>query len=317
MKKFLQHLLIPHQSNNHRAKLLHHHSLLILTILVFISSFFIQSIQKEYPSVLGISANVSIDDLLSLTNKKRQEKGLPPLNLNTHLSQAAAMKAHDMFGKNYWAHIAPDGTTPWVFIKNSGYEYLYAGENLARGFNNTPEVVNAWMESPSHRENMLSPHYNDIGFAVVPGSLTGSDTVLVVEMFGSQYIAKDSTPSEAALGAALPSPTISNVKQLARTASPVPSITTPTETQITPFQAEANSVREIAASSNNPLIDSKSMTRQISFFIILFIIALLIMDVIIIKRKKIVRVVSHNLDHIFFLAIILITAIIIGKGVIL
>ena len=94
-----------------------------------------------------------------------------------------------MFAKNYWAHVSPDGTTPWVFIKSAGYSYVYAGENLARGYNTSQDVVTAWMASPEHKQNMLSSNYQNVGFAIVTGNLTGEDTVLVVEMFGSTALA--------------------------------------------------------------------------------------------------------------------------------
>src|SRR5258706_10350524 len=94
-----------------------------------------------------------------------------------------------MFAKDYWAHIAPDGTTPWSFIKGAGYNYVYAGENLARGYFSASDVVNAWMASPEHRENMLSSKFADVGFSAQNGKLTGEDTVLVVEMLGSTSLA--------------------------------------------------------------------------------------------------------------------------------
>ena len=64
-----------------------------------------------------------------------------------------------MIAKNYWAHNAPDGASPWSFFKNVGYRYLYAGENLARDFGDSASVVNAWMNSPTHRDNLLSGRY--------------------------------------------------------------------------------------------------------------------------------------------------------------
>lgn len=144
---------------------------------------------------MGTSVDITSQELLLFTNQDRQKEGLSALTINNQLSQAAALKATDMFGKNYWAHNAPEGTTPWFFIKEAGYVYVYAGENLARGFNSSEDVVKAWMASPSHRENMLSKNYQDVGFAVVPGKLNGEDTVLVVEMFGGKGevpIAKES-----------------------------------------------------------------------------------------------------------------------------
>ena len=293
MRAFLHHLFLPHHTNNHRPKVLHHQSLLFVIISLLTLSFSLHPIHKEYPSVLGISTNIAISELVKLTNQKRGEKGLKPLHLNDQLSHAAASKAQNMFANNYWAHVAPDGTTPWVFIKNSGYEYLYAGENLARGFTTAPEVVDAWMASPTHRENMLSANYEDIGFAVVPGSLTGSDTILVVEMFGSKYLAVNNA------GEASNSAPIAHV---------LPA-------QASPESPQPTSGMAVAAIQNSPLIDTKTTTKNISLFILLFFIVVLVVDAIIIERKKIVRVVSHNVDHILFLTILLLAAIIIGKGI--
>jgi hypothetical protein len=264
MRDFLHHFFLPRHSNNHRPKLLHHGSLVLLIISLFVISLTGRAIHKEYPSVLGISSNIPVQELLTLTNQKRHEKGLAPLKLNTRLSQAAAGKAQNMFAHNYWAHVAPDGTTPWVFIKGSGYEYLYAGENLARGFTTAPDVVNAWMASPTHRENMLSPNYNDIGFAVSTGSLTGSDTVLVVEMFGSKYIStsQPQEPPAVPLVNVLPSPTIV-----------LPS---------TVSEPQPTSGVAVAAVNNNPLVDSKSTTRNMVLFLLILFIGVFVVDAIII-----------------------------------
>ena len=193
MFKFLHHYLIPQTSNNYRARLLHH-KILSLFILFFFSAGILMSVTKtNFPEVLGISSDVSIDQLLVLTNQKRQESGLGVLTLDQRLSQAAASKGNDMLAKGYWAHISPDGTTPWVFIKGAGYTYTYAGENLARGYTNSSDVINAWMASDSHRQNMLSGNYANVGFAVVTGSLNGEETVLVIEMLGTTALA--ATPS--------------------------------------------------------------------------------------------------------------------------
>ncbi len=205
-----------------------------------------------------------------------------------------------MFADNRWAHIAPDGTTPWVFIKNSGYDYLYAGENLARGFTNASDAVNAWMASPTHRENLLSSNYSDVGFAVRSGTLTGSDTILIVQMFGTKYVPQDQEKPVAQIAAAVVSP------------QPSPIISQAALGEVLPSQAPV-----VAAIKNDPLIDSKSTKKNIGIFIIVFFIGVLAIDAIIIERKKIARVVSHNLDHILFLIVLLLAAIIIGRGVIL
>lgn len=301
MRHFLHHLFVPRESNNHRAKLLHHDSLLLIiaSFLCLFSLF--AAVHSTNPQVLGIATNISTQELLNLTNQERIQAGVAPLIMNGELSTAAQQKADYMFAHNFWAHIAPDGTTPWYFIKRSGYEYLYAGENLARGFTTAKATVDAWMASPTHKENMLSKNYKDVGFAVETGNLTGSETTLIVEMFGSRY--SQTTNQQPTVNsqqtAIVPSPTV--------VVSPVP-------TQAQPLQKNAE---QVAAVQNNPLIDSGSWTKNISFFLLLFFIAVLVIDTIVIERKKIVRLVAHNVDHILFFVIIVLALLIIGRGIIL
>jgi hypothetical protein len=322
MKHFLHHLFIPRESNNHRPKVLHYEILFLLVAFLMSGLIMVAGVERQYPAVLGDATNISIQDLLTNTNMKRQANGLAPLKLNAQLNTAAEQKARHMFAQNYWAHVAPDGTTPWVFIKDSGYQYLYAGENLARGFNTGPEVVDAWMNSPTHKENMLSPYYTDIGFAVLPGTLTGSDTVLVVQMFGSPYTPKEEKTEQIAtvpsgFAPRLQEPVLSGTPASV-SATPIPtSIPTPTAVVAVGTVDQPTADAGVAAVQSQPLIDSSNLKRNTSFILLLFFIVILALDAIIIERKKIVRAFSHNLDHILFLAFILLAGIIIGKGAIL
>lgn len=136
------------------------------------------------PGVLGYASNINMEDLLKYTNRRRASEGLNSLTVDTRLMEAAQRKASHMFINNYWAHIAPDGTDPWSFIIGADYDYIYAGENLAKNFSTSKDVVEAWYNSPSHRENLLSDKYSDVGFAAVNGVLDGYETTLVVQMFG-------------------------------------------------------------------------------------------------------------------------------------
>ncbi len=313
MKHFLRHLFIPHESNNHRAKLLHHSSLIAITVLMVSSSFLFSFGYKHNRSVLGISYSVSPEELLVITNQKRQENGLAPLTMNAELTQAAARKADDMFVKNYWAHIAPDGTTPWYFIKSSGYEYVYAGENLARGYTTSQDVVNAWMASPSHRENMLSPNYKDIGFAIKDGTLTGDDTVLVVEEFGSR---NTNIAQAAPVQEVTPTPIVTSVPAAlnAITPTPTPVVTVVPTPTVLPVQ---NQLEQVAAFRNDPLISKPEAQKNIAFFVIAGILVLLVLDIIITRRKNVVRILSHNLDHIIFFGMLLLIILILTQGGIL
>ncbi|MCL5438415.1 MAG: CAP domain-containing protein [Patescibacteria group bacterium] len=279
MKDFFRHLFIPRESNNHRSKILHHNVIVLLILFLFLGQFLMTSLKQDFSQILGVSTNITTQELLLMTNQKRQQLGLNPLILNEKLSEAASLKAVDMFAKNYWAHNAPDGTTPWVFIKKENYDYLYAGENLARGFTTSNDVVDGWMGSAKHRENVLSKNYQDIGFAVVNGKLLGEDTTLVVEMFGSEK-----SPSNQAVSRVSNSTTTSPIL--------IERPKTTTENQVLSL---------FAGVKNFPSIDSVSLSSNLSIFIILLFIVVLILDMIIIERKKIARLVGHNLDHVLFL----------------
>jgi uncharacterized protein YkwD len=135
--------------------------------------------------VLGINYSITGNQFVDKINTIRRQNGLAPLNLNYKLSQAAMQKANDMVANNYWAHFSPSGRSPWSFIANSNYKYYYAGENLAKGYTNLDAVFNAWMNSESHKRNILSNHFADTGFAMVDGKLGGENSTIIVEMFAS------------------------------------------------------------------------------------------------------------------------------------
>jgi hypothetical protein len=131
-----------------------------VVILTFAFFVFLPSVQA-----------IDTASLLSLTNQQRVAANLSPLVLNSKLSQAAEVKANDMITNNYWAHVSPTGVTPWTLIRQTGYQYQYAGENLAEDYSSAEAVVNAWMNSPGHRKNLLNPKLCEVGFASV-GNIT-------------------------------------------------------------------------------------------------------------------------------------------------
>jgi len=179
-------VLFPTKHNNYRAHATRTWaiSLAVLSILVFRFSSLFGGVGVSDGRVLGISTNINPDEVIEITNKKRMEAGVGPVAKNNLLTNAAKQKGEHMFKLGYWAHIAPDGTEPWYFFNSVGYKYRFAGENLARDFDDSRSTVDGWMASTSHRENMLSSKYQDIGVAVVSGSLNGRDTTIVVQLFG-------------------------------------------------------------------------------------------------------------------------------------
>ncbi len=281
------HFFVPHHKNNHRAKLLHNISLFVIILAVACSSSLAIFLHRTHPEVLGISYQISDIELLNLTNFERQQNGLPPLALDRQLSQAAANKGAHMFAHDYWAHFAPDGTSPWQFIKAAGYDYSYAGENLARGFTTSVDAVNAWMKSPTHRANILSPLYKDVGFAIREGRLQGEDTILIVEEFGQrENAALTDTKSTTPLGGA-------NTVQL-------------NEQDVKgSYQAQIPQGGEMLPQSlsNKPAIDIGSIAKVLTFILLAALLTALVLDFIIIEKKRIPRVVGNNMDHIILIAI--------------
>jgi len=126
--------------------------------------------------------------VVDLTNDERADLATAPLQRNDLLDVAAQEKAQHMAANEYFAHFAPDGTTPWSFFDASGYVYAHAGENLAIHFTDSTEVVEAWMQSPGHRKNIVDAKYTEIGVGTAKGTFDGYDTVYVVQLFGTPAV---------------------------------------------------------------------------------------------------------------------------------
>ena len=304
----LVHLFVPRQSNNHKAKLLHPSSITTLVLFLAVFQLSISFLPSFGVKVLGYAANISPDEVIRLTNEKRVQAGLAPLVTSSVLSQAAQAKGADMLNKDYWAHVAPDGTQPWYFFTSFGYKYRYAGENLARDFQNPSSAVEAWMASPSHKENLLSSKYKEIGIAVVEGDLAGVDTTLIVQFFGTNLV--DTLPETpvAQVQAAAPTPIpIANVTQ-------VPTLTpTPTSAPVIIASAPPTS----GTSTSRLLISPFNTTRTISLAVVVLLLGVMVADGLITWRRGIFRIGGRTIAHVAFLGLILAVVLIARAGRIL
>jgi uncharacterized protein YkwD len=148
-----------------------------------ITLFFALAQLSQVNVVLG--ASISAGEMIRLTNESRVEAELPLLLVNEKLTEAAREKADDMFEFQYFDHNSPSGLTPWDFIKSAGYDYRYAGENLAIDFVTANGAHKALMESSSHRENILNSNYTEIGIVAVEGMFDGNKSIIIVEEFGA------------------------------------------------------------------------------------------------------------------------------------
>ena len=133
---------------------------------------------------VGVGVSTAADVLVEAMNRERAMHGLGPLRLNPTLSRAAADRIDDMFAKRYFDHVSPDGVEPFVWATKRGYRYRLIGENLAVGYRGTA-VVDGWMRSPGHRENILTPGFDEVGVAIADGSpRRGYKGPTVVAMYG-------------------------------------------------------------------------------------------------------------------------------------
>jgi len=207
------------------------------------------------------------------------QEGEEALVLNDSLTQAALAKAQDMFTDNYWAHISPDGTEPWFFISQSGYEYVHAGENLARDFTDPQSVVKAWIDSPSHRRNITETDFEEIGVAVVDGDINGVETTIVVQLFG--------TPK-------------------------TDSIFSSEQGNIV-GEAHASTLASKSFVGVSPL----DLSRTLSLTFVILLIITLAFDWFYVWRKRIIRISGNSWAHLTYLIAIAIMLIIFRQGLIL
>jgi uncharacterized protein YkwD len=149
---------------------------LIIVVLISVPSF--------RTGVLDSLSAIYAGVLVNLTNQNRAAANVAELAVNPLLEKAAQMKADDMAAKGYFAHNTPDGKTPWYWIDQAGYKYVYAGENLAVNFENSEDVETAWMNSRGHFLNIMNPKYTEIGIATSTGTYKGRTAIFVVQMFG-------------------------------------------------------------------------------------------------------------------------------------
>ena len=138
---------------------------------------------KSSKNALG---SLSKTEVIRLTNNERTKQGLPPLKENSQLDVSAKVKAQDMLARQYFEHQSPTGERVADLVEKTGYKYVILGENLAMGgFENDDDLVQAWMNSEGHRENILNPNYKEIGVAVVKGVFAGKETWMAVQHFGA------------------------------------------------------------------------------------------------------------------------------------
>lgn len=333
VQRYLKHIFVPRKSNNQRPKILHPAGLSVI-IGIFLLNYSLRFLINSLPGfVLGFSSSITTEEIINATNQERAKSGLSPLSQNPLLTQAASAKAVDMLNTDYWAHISPSGVQPWAFIKNTGYSYRYAGENLGRDFANTNDLVNAWMTSASHRENILNSKYQEIGIAVVDGNLQGIETRLVVQMFG--------TPTPVPIAQTQPStPNITPLQQEAssvKTTQPIlEEISVPENVkdsiqiaqleqtdfgknqEIKPQYPRTNILQSFSQPETKAIVISPTQITQVfGMILVVLLLGTLIADWMVAHKRQMVRLVGKNWAHLSFLGAVIIMMLEYAQGRIL
>jgi len=161
-------------NNSHKIRPIISLAVLLSLIILFTPFSYIKAEKNYFPQ-----------DILTDLNQERMAFNVKPLIFDARLNQAAFLKADNMFSQNYFDHFH-QGITPWDFIIHSGYNYRYAGENLAINYTDADEVTVAWMNSATHRKNMLNENFDHAGITIQSGEINGKPATITVLMLGRE-----------------------------------------------------------------------------------------------------------------------------------
>ncbi|MBI4363400.1 MAG: CAP domain-containing protein [Candidatus Doudnabacteria bacterium] len=272
-------------------------------------------------------ASPSIDaaDVMERLNNERTQRFIPALITNSKLTFAATIKSNDMLKRSYFAHINPDGAYVWPTIEAAGYApYLTLGENLAIDFFSASAVVEAWMNSATHRANVLNEKFQDQGLAAIFGNFEpGHDTIAIASLFGTllkPQVAPAPSPSPASAATPKPTPAptptpvpLSAPVQIKPPPPPPPNpapnpVPTITETKPPPSPIATPESQKEGVVGQNTLPASEEtqfikILRLIFGFFAIIYLFFLALDSIIVYRAKLKRTTMHSSTHalLFFL----------------
>ena len=178
----------PHAGNNYKPFLLH------TKRAVFYSAFFLllKGLAIGFIALLPLQAFMAPDvlarerdQILALVRQVRQEQIGSELTASEKLASSAQSKAADMVNYQYFSHVSPEKSDLVYWLKKVDYQYRFAGENLAMGFNDAQSVVRAWVKSPLHYQNIIDKDFSEAGLGIDSGEYLGRQTIFIANHFGA------------------------------------------------------------------------------------------------------------------------------------
>lgn len=223
----------------HHLKLIKSWPFLVLLALFLMAKALLAA---ALPQPKAAASDLTIGNILLAVNKERELRNLTTLKTDSRLSLAAQSKSDDIIARHYFSHTDPEGNYIWPKIVAAGYTpYLQLGENLAIEFYDTESLVSAWMNSPTHRANVLNDGFQDQGMGLSFGSGGEQYHSAIANTFGTLVAAK----AKVAAAAAAQEPAITKAPAV----KAAPSKTTPKKTDA-PKNAAATEPLPAAAEKN-------------------------------------------------------------------
>jgi hypothetical protein len=291
MFAWLKKHFIPHDGNNHRPHILRDVSARnIVAVVIFLEIFTFLIPVLNHISTGGGMAAVLPAVLADLTNEEREMQNLPVLTVSPILNKAAEMKAEDMAALGYFAHTSPAGKTPWYWIEQVGYKYQYAGENLAVNFTDSKDVTVAWMNSPTHKANIVKGNYTEIGTGVASGIYQGKEAIFVAQVYANPLpvIPKQNISIKPAVPAQIAAPNPSSGEKTSAINKPINVLGAETTASggTPPEAVVVTSVQPPTPTFWQKLLASPRNTTDIILYIVFALIALSLISYILIKMKN-------------------------------
>lgn len=324
MSKILKKLFVPHPHNDHKPHILRTYSVTIVIVSVIMVEALFLSQAIPFLTHKSFTALVIPKVLVDQTNTEREQSNLGAVTINDKLVLAAQMKANDMAEKGYFSHTTPDGKTPWYWLNQAEYNFKSAGENLAINYTDSIDVTNAWMNSPTHRANIMKSDFREIGIATAQGTYKNQPAVFVVQFFGTQNVAPANVAKTAPVAVKEPVKTPTKTPVIRATATTTPIATIPLNTTVSSSTEQVRVLGEeiepvatdVANTPANPKITySTTFEKWLSnpshaltiFFItiaIIFIIALLLKIFIKMKMHHPMLLINGVVAIVIILALI-------------
>ncbi len=156
---------------------------IVVAANIIFASYYVPEVEASTKHEL--LAPYSVTEVMQDVNEARSKSGLATLAVSPKLQAAAQAKVDDMVVQNYFLHTNPQGLPFWNFIQESGYKFFHAGENLAGSYSSVDSLVEAWLDSPGHRANIMNSDYTETGIGIAYSNFRGNTGWYVVQMFGS------------------------------------------------------------------------------------------------------------------------------------